>query len=440
MPLDLPTALRAGPQSAAQLRDRLGASQPTLSRALTRARSEIAHFGRGRATRYALYRRIRELAPEFPVHRVTMSGDTARIGTLVTIAPDRYWYDDLEQPSASAEHQSLPFFATDMRPQGYLGRFFPQMYADLGLPDRITDWNEDQALYAMARRGDDTVGNLLIGEESFARWIASTTSSVIVTEAERLAHYRARTEEAIAGRPAGSSAAGEQPKFTAVVGATAGSVRHVLVKFSSSLASAGGRRWADMLLAEHLASEVLLDHEHAAARTHFLIDGTRAYLEVERFDRTGLRGRVGLVSLGALDDEFVGERRGWSESAGALLRARLINARDARELRYLSAFGALIANTDMHLGNASFLTEGYLHFRLAPSYDMLPMMYAPTRDEVPERQFILPTPRPAHSDQWIAALPAAHAFWQRLAADSRASPPFREIANANAISLDQARR
>jgi hypothetical protein len=96
-----------------------------------------------------------------------------------------------------------------------------------------------------------------------------------------------------------------------------------------------------------------------------LSDGVRAYLQVERFDRVGRAGRLGLISLGALDDEFVGERLGWSQSAAALLRAGLIDAGDARELRWLSAFGSLIANTDMHLGNASFLYEGKMRFRLA---------------------------------------------------------------------------
>lgn len=428
----LEAALRRGPQSAAELRQQLGGSQPTLSRMLAGARGDVAIFGRGRATRYAIYRRIRDLPPELSVHRVSVAGEPSRIGTLHTIAPARYWYEDTERPAAGAEYHSLPWFMTDMRPQGYLGRFFPQTYSDLGLPERITDWNEDQALYAIARRGEDSPGNLLIGDESLARWLTLSAEPHVLRESARLTRYGELARDAIEGRPAGSSAAGEQPKFGVTVASSATAVRHVLVKFSSPLRTAAGQRWSDLLLAEHIAAVVLQEHGHAAARSDYLRDGMRAYLEVERFDRTGARGRMGLVSLGALDDEYVGERRGWSESAAALLRARLITADDARELRFLSAFGALIANTDMHLGNASFLTDGYLRFRLAPAYDMLPMMYAPIRDEVRSRDFARPAPRPAHADQWQPALPVALQFWLRVADDTRASTPFRKIAQSNA--------
>jgi hypothetical protein len=104
-------------------------------------------------------------------------------------------------------------------------------------------------------------------------------------------------------------------------------------------------------------------------------------------------------------------------------------------VRFLSAFGSLIANTDMHFGNISFLSEGYLQFRLAPAYDMLPMLYAPLQNEVPTREFFRPNPRPGHADQWLAALPVARDFWQRLSRDDRASEEFRAIAHANAEHL-----
>src|SRR5882724_7423418 len=119
---ELEAALRQGPQSASELGNRLGISQPTLSRALARARAEVALLGRARNRRYGLYRHIRELPSEVPVHRVSATGETAHIGTVLTIAPDRFWYHDLEHPPSSAEHYSLPWLMTDMRPQGYLGR------------------------------------------------------------------------------------------------------------------------------------------------------------------------------------------------------------------------------------------------------------------------------------------------------------------------------
>lgn len=430
----LRNALFSGTQTGAELRATLGVSQPTLSRMLQGARAEVAVLGRGRSTRYGLYRRIRELPPELPVHRVSQDGAIERIATLVTIAPGRFWLADLEQPRASREFESLPWFITDMRPQGYLGRLFPLRYEDLSLPDRIVDWNEDHALYALARRGEDLAGNLVVGEESHARWLALDRDELIA-EGDRLAAYAQRAEQTLQGRIAASSAAGEQPKFTATIGAISDQAHHVLVKFSPPLTTASGQRWSDLLLAECIAGAVLRAHGHFAAETEYLTDGTRAYLQIRRFDRVGAAGRLGLVSLGALDDEFVGERLGWAQAGAALLRLGLINAGDARELRWLSAFGSLIANSDMHLGNASFLYEGGPRFRLAPAYDMLPMLYAPLREELPARNFTMPVPTPAAADQWQLAVPAARAFWQTLSADPRASRQFREIAAANAKLL-----
>jgi hypothetical protein len=431
----LANALLSGTRTGAELRAELGVSQPTLSRMLQRSRAEVAVLGRGRSTRYGRYRRIRELPPELPVHRVSQGGAIERIATLVTIAPGRFWFDDLEQPRASREFESLPWFITDMRPQGYLGRLFPLRYEDLSLPDRIVDWNEDHALYAVARRGEDLAGNLVVGEESHARWLALARGEDRVAEGDRLAIYAQRAEQTLQGRIAGSSAAGEQPKFTAEIGTAAARAHHVLVKFSPPLSTASGRRWSDLLLAECIAGEILRAHGHAAAEAEYLTDGTRAFLQLRRFDRVGAAGRLGLVSLGALDDEFVGERLGWPQAAAALLRLGLIDAGDARELRWLSAFGSLIANTDMHLGNASFLYEGKLRFHLAPAYDMLPMLYAPLREELPVRNYTVPAATPAAADQWQLAMPAARAFWQALSGDARASGQFREIAAANAALL-----
>ena len=318
-----------------------------------------------------------------------------------------------------------------MRPQGYLGRLFPLRYEDLALPERLVDWNEDHALYALARRGEDMAGNLIVGAESHARWLALAKGSASIAANDRLARFGLLAQQTLAGKTAGSSAAGEQPKFTAEVG-TAADLRHVLVKFSPPLETAAGERWSDLLVAEQIAGEILRAHGESSARSEYLTDARRAYLQIERFDRVGAEGRLGIVSLGALDDEFVGERHGWPQSGAALLRAGLIGDNDARTLRWLSAFGALIANTDMHLGNASFLYEGKTRFRLAPAYDMLPMMYAPVRDELPAREFTRPEPTAGTADQWRDAVPAARDFWEAVGADARVSRRFRETANRNA--------
>lgn len=428
----LHAALSRGPLAAAELRRRLGISQPSLSRLLARERSDVAILGRGRASRYGWYRRVRELDAEIPVHRVSSAGTAEHIGTLITLAPDRFWFADLERPAAGGEHRSLPWFLTDMRPQGFLGRLFPASHRDLELPARVADWNEDQALYVLARRGEDCVGNLIVGAESLARWVRAAPAEPIVEGRRRLAEYGRRARAALQGRAPGSSAAGEQPKFTALVRPRPGSAIAVIVKFSPALDSSAGRRWADLLCAESVAADVLREQGHSAAPAHFLSSAGRAYLEIERFDRVGERGRAGLVSLAALDDEFVGERRGWSESAAALLRAGRIEAADARELRFLAAFGELIANTDMHLGNVSFTLGDAGRLRLAPAYDMLPMAYAPVGEGWSRRAAYRGEPRAAYADQWLSAVPVARAYWARVAGDRRISRAFRRIAERHA--------
>ena len=80
MPRELHAVLASGPTTGTALRGQIGVSQPTLSRLLTQHRSTITKLGRGRATRYARYRRISELPEELPVMRVSTIGGMMRIG------------------------------------------------------------------------------------------------------------------------------------------------------------------------------------------------------------------------------------------------------------------------------------------------------------------------------------------------------------------------
>ena len=112
----------------------------------------------------------------------------------------------------------------------------------------------------------------------------------------------------------------------------------------------------------------------------------------------------------------------------------LIDADDVAAIDHLWWFGQLIANTDMHLGNLSFHVERTL--RLATTYDMLPMFYAPLPGgEVPVRDFRPPPPRPPQRSIWLAACERAIAFWRDAAADSRISHAFRDTCDTNAARL-----
>ena len=76
---------------------------------------------------------------------------------------------------AGAVSNGLPIEFADARPSGFLGRQFAAAHADLRLPARLEDWSDHHILVAVSRRGEDVPGNLLLGDESFARWQALDT-------------------------------------------------------------------------------------------------------------------------------------------------------------------------------------------------------------------------------------------------------------------------
>ena len=103
-------------------------------------------------------------------------------------------------------------------------------------------------------------------------------------------------------------------------------------------------------------------------------------------------------------------------------------------IQHLWWFGRLIANTDMHTGNLSFVPSGQL--ALAPTYDMLPMLYAPLPGgELPTRAFEPALPLPPQRGVWRVACSAAISFWERAAADARISQPFRRVLASNGERL-----
>lgn len=67
------------------------------------------------------------------------------------------------------------------------------------------------------------------------------------------------------------------------------------------------RRWAELLICESIASEIIAASEIRAAGSALMQAGGRTFLEVRRFDRTGPHDRLPINSLGAIDNEFVGQ-------------------------------------------------------------------------------------------------------------------------------------
>jgi hypothetical protein len=422
--------LATGVYSVAEIQRRFSWSQPTISRVISRCKSRILVVGSARATRYTRLRDVRGLGGRFPVFKVDDRGDVDQIGDLCAVAHDRFIW--LPTHTAAEDYPSLPWFISDLRPDGFVGRAFVRLlHEDLNLPPRVRDWNEDHVLVALARRGEDCMGNLIVGQESLERYFRMTRRTASpIPEGEEADLYARMAQAAMDGNPAGSSAGGEQPKFTAMVQHNDG-IKHVLVKFSPSVDTVEGRRWADLLLCEHHALNIVQESGIRATQTRIIEGDGRVFLEARRFDRTAVFGRLPIISLRAVALEFFGCDN-WIDAAEQLHEDRRISAEDAASLRWLSVFGHLIANTDQHMGNVSLImTTGRRRFDLAPAYDVLPMHYRPGDGRVPDGLFNPPSATPGAARAWGSALAAACTFWERVSRDERISHPFREICAGN---------
>ncbi len=430
-------ALRSlgGQAGAAQLQQRLGVSQPTLSRLLAPrvASGQLVAVGAARARRYLLPRDVDGVGREVLIHAVTPQGTLSPFGTLYPLSGGGFWMEEADRAhGSSAFHDSLPWFLYDMRPQGFLGRGYVAAHPALQLPANLQHWSDDHILKALVHAGDDLPGNLLIGVAAFDRFLhlpapQRTRATVVDTPAVQ---YPVLARQALGQAFAGSSAGGEQPKFSALRQGYP-----VLVKFSPADASAAAQRWRDLLVCEALALHTLADAGISAAHTEIVMAEGRVFLESRRFDRTTQGGRIGMVSLEVYDRQYIGQGTNWVDTARRSDQAgpERLRAADVDTLYLLDAFGALIANTDRHHGNISLLLRDH-RWQLAPAYDMLPMLYAPVAGEVVPRDFAaLPQGPGVHTlPVWPRAREMAIRFWHGAALDVRISPEFRAIAQANA--------
>jgi hypothetical protein len=106
-----------------------------------------------------------------------------------------------------------------------------------------------------------------------------------------------------------------------------------------------------------------------------------------------------------------------------------LEAADALRIRWLDTFGNLIGNTGRHLGNLAFYCEpDALALRLAPIYDMLPMVFAPSGATVVEREYVPLPPTAETLDVWRDAAEHAAAYWRQLVACAALSEDMRRRA------------
>ena len=425
---------QGGVASSVDLQVALGVSQPTVSRAIKPLiqTGQLQKVGAARSARYVLTRAVPGVGAEVRVMRVGLQGQATPFARLLPLASGAFWVDEAD--GVSARHGGLPWFLDHMRPQGFMGRTFAHAHPELQLGSDPQHWSGDDVLRALSMFGEDLPGNLIVGEAAFQRFHTLPQRALRVDSA---GDYPRLAELAMQGSLGGSSAGGEQPKFCTVVAG-----RPVLVKFSPGGDSPVDQRIRDLLVCEHLALQTLAQAGLPAARSQIFNGAGRVFLESERFDRTvaadGQIGRIGMVSLEVYDAEYVGEMDNWAATANRMAARKLLTDADARTLRLLEAFGVLIGNTDRHYGNISLLLQDD-DWTLSPTYDMLPMLYAPVGGELVSRDFAARPLQPtaATLPEWDKARTLAIRFWEIAAADARVSDGFRAIAaqNSNHIGL-----
>ena len=397
---------------AAELTRQLGISPATLSRRVKAAGGRVVRIGKTRGARYGLHDEIPGIGARWPVWEIRPDGQPEARGHLHWLhGPASYW--EIE-PGQGLIYEGMAPFIADMAPQGFLGQLFPHRFPELEFPPRLRDWQESHVLQALALRGEDLPGNLIIGSVSMDRFLQSEAR---ISGPE---DYPAISRELVA-RGGGSSAAGEFPKFTTFDGE-----HHLLVKFTAGDQSPADRRWRDLLLCEHHAAATLDAAGIKASETRPVWQEEQLFLEIRRFDRHGPRGRHAVLTLGAVDDAWLGPRDNWINAARRLADRGWITPEDHRRILLLEAFGQLIHNNDRHFGNLAFFwqpTAAEPRLKLAPVYDMLPMALAPAANGMlPERTMEPPRPTAALLAVWDEAVQLARAFRERVAGDEGISP------------------
>lgn len=408
--------------TAKQLCTALSVSQPTLSRLLARMSSELAVIAQGPRTRYGLLRNVRGLGTRWPIFRITETGATEPLGDLHALYQGAFWLNAGERIDwLSGEFQDgvfpdFPWFLSDLRPQGFLGRALARQVAPIFMCDADPRaWSGDLCLHALLVFGSDLSGDLVLGTA------ALEAAQNYLPQVHPVDALPALAEQALSGEVMGSSAAGEQPKFSCWLQDAQGEAAAYLVKFSPPMAPGAGQRWADLLAAEAIADRLL------GGASDTVDVANRRFLLAPRFDRVGTTGRHGLVSIGAADAAYFGGLDDWANCAARLEQAGWLSRVDADTLRMRYFFGRAIGNTDMHFGNASLVLGTTLAMALAPSYDMLPMFFAPLANgEVLTRTFTASVLSNDPIQKQAQAL--AKLFWALVAKDARISSEFAEIA------------
>ena len=316
--------LRAGDASSAELEQITARSQSWVSAALRRLidQGSVVRMGSRRGTRYALSREISSIGSSWPLYRVGREGAPVQIGSSECLGGrpvlPRGNHGSDQRGLWGATFKRWDSLSAPRPASGrLLGRTIPQQYPQLHAPSRVQDWTDEHYLRYLTHCGSDAVGDLILGSAALDDYLLRQRQLAPHDIGQRNRYFPELAEQSMQGGVPGPSVQGEHPKF-AVTLIEQGEVRHALVKFSPPVDTLVGKRWSDLLIAEHVALETLRAAQISSAKSRLFQFENRTYLEVERFDRVGLGGRIGVTSLLAIDTGFYGEVDSWIECGAAI--------------------------------------------------------------------------------------------------------------------------
>jgi len=409
----------------------LGVSQPTAYRVISQTPS-VHRVGKGRAASYVLERSIDGVSTPIPIYQIGEHGNQQFVGELIPVSTAGFYFRS-HSSWRNIVADDLPFFLQDLRPSGFLGHLLYHRFPELKLPRRADDWSSSDTLRYLSRYGTNLPGNLIVGRDALQK---ARNESLLWADLshspEQYPHFASKHLEATSG---GSSLGGDQPKFLSFRDG-----QQFIVKYSPPRDQPVGKRWGDILIAEFHALNVLRESGISATEASIYVIKNQVFLEVRRFDRAISGGRRGVISLAALEAEFLGMLpASWPTLCRALEQKTFFKKNSEQNRNYspsqliqtvelIDLFGRCIGNTDMHTGNISFLHDNLTITALAPIYDMTCMVFAPIAHQLVPVTWSPPRLLPEEQKTGEKALAMAHQFWELVAGDTRVSSMFRREA------------
>lgn len=150
--------------------------------------------------------------------------------------------------------------------------------------------SDDNTMIYLQAAGEDLPGSLVVGDDCLRRALQRVLNPLpeeLIAESTRAERYSTLAELTSRTLP-GRAAGGEQPRFLTTLTNDPGTLTPVLVKFSPPMDQLTGQRWADLLLCECIADEVLAEQSLAVPGAKIIDAAGRRFLEVPRFDRTAM--------------------------------------------------------------------------------------------------------------------------------------------------------